>query len=173
MPAWGLGHGRWAKLLAEQAEENGRLYFRLAYRIVKDASAAEDACQQALLKAMNQGEQINDPGKLRAWLSQIVVRESLQLARKRGAEERRIGRLAPVQTSDQIRGEAEALQRAVAEGLDALDPQIRVVVVLRVLEGYSGNQVKELLNCSAADVSRRLHSGLAQLRPLLGEWKDG
>ena len=37
------------------------------------------------------------------------------------------------------------------------------------MEGLAGNDVKELLGCSAAEVSRQLHRGLEQLRGLMVE----
>ena len=48
---WPATNGDYASLLAEQARNNARLFFKLAHGIVHGAEAAEDVCQQALLKA--------------------------------------------------------------------------------------------------------------------------
>jgi DNA-directed RNA polymerase specialized sigma24 family protein len=55
----------------------------------------------------------------------------------------------------------------VEAALRELPDLTRAVVVLRIMQGMSGNEVKGLLGCSAAEVSRRLYSGMEQLRTLL------
>src|SRR5205809_50456 len=52
-------------------------------------------------------------------------------------------------------------------GLAALPESLRAVVTLRIMEGLSGNEVKDLLGYSASQVSRMLHEGLEQLRNVL------
>jgi len=59
----------WRELLAEQVRQHARLWFRLAYDILHDAHAAEDVCQQALLRAWSNRERLRDAGQLRACIS--------------------------------------------------------------------------------------------------------
>ena len=57
--------------------------------------------------------------------------------------------------------------------MDRLPETARMVVALRVMHGLSGNEVKDLLGCSAGEVSRQLHRGMEQLRGLLAEFQTG
>ena len=57
----------------------------------------------------------------------------------------------------------------VLSALAQLPEPIRGVVTLRMMQEMSGNEVSELLGCSALDVSRRLHEGLDQLRRFLAD----
>jgi len=57
--------------------------------------------------------------------------------------------------------------------LATLPEALREVLVLRMMQGISGNEVAELLGISAAEVSRRLHAGMQRLREFLGESNMG
>ena len=160
------GQDEWRQLLAGQVREHSRLWFRLAFNVLRDAQAAEDVCQQALLRALTQRESIRDPRMLKSWMARTVVNESLTLLRRRGAEGRALTRqaqMAPTQTTADTTEDREA----VMAGLATLPEDIRTVVALRVMEGVSGNEVKDLLGCSAGQVSRMLHEGLDRLRRVL------
>ena len=145
--------------------ENGRLFFRLAFGVVRDAAAAEDACQQAMMKAWAQRDRIDNPQTLRAWLARTVVNESLQIARRVRIERRVLNHHA-ISAEGVVAGAEGGFgdREAVLRAMEQLDEEVRAVVTLRIIEGLSGNEVKDLLGCSAAGVSRRLHEGLEQMR---------
>jgi RNA polymerase sigma-70 factor, ECF subfamily len=161
---------RWQALLAEQISENGRLYFRLAYGVLRDASAAEDMCQQAFLKAWKHREMIRDRQMLRHWLARVVINESLQMLRRSRLERDALHR-RPIYGMADVQ-DGPALRESVVRAMGELPEAERVVVALRVMEGMSGNEVKALLGCSAAQVSKQLHSGMQRLRLLLEDWRE-
>lgn len=153
--------------LIAQVKSNSRLFFRLAYGVVRDVQTAEDVCQQAFLRAWELRGRIRDVETLRAWLAKVVVNESLVIVRRRKTEQRARS-LYPVsgENGAQPCEQAEFRER-LQDALDQLPEQTRIVVVLRLLDGMSGNEVKSLLGCSASEVSRRLHQGMERLRRLL------
>ncbi len=156
----------WKSLLAEQIARHSRLFFRLAYGVLRDAHAAEDVCQQALLKAWQQRDSIRDAGALRPWIARVVVNESLRIARRRKTEQKVHADCR--QQAEMHHGGPEPLLRPVVEeALTQLAEPVRLVVVLRTMNGLKGNEVADLLGCSASEVSRRLHEGLSRLRELL------
>lgn len=126
--------------------------------------------QQALLKAWQERQAVGLNGGLRGWLHRVVVNESLAQLRRRRVEQ---ANLAQATIPDDNRAAMDAnqaeLREAMAHALMTLPEQTRLVVVLRTMAGYSGNEVRQMLNCSAAQVSQRLHEGLASLRPLVVE----
>src|SRR5687767_8933792 len=133
----------WRDLLAEQVRQHARLWFRLAYDILHDAHAAEDVCQQALLRAWTSRDRLRDAGQLRAWISRTVVNESLQVLRRRRVEERARDRQRRGDVLNDPPDDPLAAREAVVMGLSALPEQVRAVVALRIMEGMSGNDVKE------------------------------
>src|SRR6202034_1621727 len=99
----------------------------------RNAAAAEDACQQAFLKAWQHQDKLRTREALRAWLTQTVIRECLSVCRRRRTEGRfleRAGRATPAWKMDEpARGEQrEKVLASVAE----LSEPVRTVVVLRL-----------------------------------------
>ncbi len=162
---WQGNSSGWADLLARQARENGRLLFRLAYGVLRDSAAAEDACQQAFLKACSAEQKIRDHDHLRAWLSRTVVNESLQCVRRRKIE-REVLSHQSAQSKPAGSYQSEALREELLLGMEQLEDEVRIVVALRLIDGLSGNEVKEILGCSAADV-------IATAASRVGRFADG
>ena len=67
------------------------------------------------------------------------------------------------------RDERAELRGMLEDSLAELPEPTQVVVVLRLLEGMAGNEVKAVLGCSASEVSRRLHHGMEHLRQRLSK----
>ncbi len=148
--------------------QNAPLFFRIAWRMLRDNQAAEDVCQQALLKAWAERHTISQPERLRAWLTRTVVNASLELLRRRRIEQKTLARLPlPPDPALAVDGIADA--DALSSALAALPESLRTVVILRISQGLSGNEVRDLLGMSAAAVSRALHQGLEQLRSALAD----
>lgn len=162
---------RWKSLLADQVRQNGRLFFRTAYKILRNETDAEDVVQQSFLHASGAGGELRDRVALGSWLVRTVTNESLQLRRRRSTERRVLekqGGAAPG-TSDGRQNVPDELRERVLEALEQLPDAARLVFVLRVIDGESGNQVKELLGCSAVEVSRHLGTARESLRRLLAD----
>ncbi len=162
----------WRKLLTDAVREHGRLLFRLAYRILRHSAQAEEVCQQTFLKAWEQRQTLQDPGSLRAWLARVVINQSLQFARRHRIERQGLAQRPLQPSTPEVPWQASEARESVAAALDVLPELTRTVVSLRLMEGMSGKQVKELLGCSATEVSRQLHTGMERLRGLLREWDD-
>ncbi len=158
-------------LLRDQINLHGRLLFRMAYGILRNTEASEDVCQQTFLKAWSQRGQIREKTMLKSWLTRVVLNESFQVLRKKKLEKRILNENMKLQPLGNKEEKNFDMREAVLEALEKLPEPTRTVVTLRVMNGVSGNEVRELLNCSASEVSRRLHDGMEQLRRLLSEWK--
>lgn len=160
----------WNSLVGEQVARNGPLFFELAYRLLRDSAAAEDACQQAMLKALQAEHGLRGRDSLKAWLARVVINESLQMHRRREIERHAV-RSAAATILDKPQAPELDLRETVLEAVSGLPETTRVVVTLRLLHGMSGNQVKDLLSCSAVEVSRQLHRGMELLRHSLSTWE--
>jgi RNA polymerase sigma factor (sigma-70 family) len=156
------------KLLTHQVYVQGRFLFGVAYRILRDSAAAEDACQQAFLKAWEHQHELRSHEAIRAWLTQTVIRECLAVRRRKKVENRYVESQFQPKVPKEMDETTRLEQREmVLAGVSELSEPMRTIVVLRLLEGMSGNQVKEIMQCSAVDVSRRLHEGMEVLRKKL------
>jgi RNA polymerase sigma-70 factor, ECF subfamily len=164
------GQDGWQAALGEQIRQRGRLYFLLAYRIVHDEQVAEDVCQHALCQAWQHREKIGSQAALGAWLSRTVINRAVEVLRRRGTERRFLSQL-PATTHAAGPGEQAARHEAVWAALATLEEPTRTVVTLRLVEGFTGQEVKDLMGISASEVSRRLHRGMDHLRARLREFR--
>jgi RNA polymerase sigma-70 factor (ECF subfamily) len=153
-----------------------RLYHRRVYRFglraCRDPFDADDAVQEAFVKLAQRPDVLADRGAL-SWLMTLVRNACLRLLRPMLRERRTLGeRVDPEQTeSDALEGEA-ALQRwqlvqevhgAVAE----LERPYREVLVLRDIEGLSGEATCAALGLETAAMKTRLHRARSLLREKL------
>ncbi|MBI4579985.1 MAG: sigma-70 family RNA polymerase sigma factor [Planctomycetes bacterium] len=167
MGAGDISSGEWQTLLVEQVRARSQLLYRLAYRILRSPEKAQDVCQQALLKALRMQPSIREPRALPGWLTRVVITESLAVRRReqceqkgRGAVVARQGERSPAADEAELRG---LLYGALAE----LSQPAQAIVVLRLVQGMSGNEVAGLLGLHPSEVSRRLHASLDALRERL------
>lgn len=166
------GDAEWSRLLAEQVRGNSRLLYRLAFGVLRDGAAAEDVCQQALLKAWERRGTLRDGAALRAWLARVVVTESLYARRRRGTERRLLARQwQPAETNGSGASPSGEMRESVLAAMEKLPEQARLVVALRLMQGLTGEEARALLGCSAGEVSKQLHRGMDMLRELLADWK--
>ena len=154
----------WQRVFAEQARQQGAFYFRLARRIVGEASAAEDACQRAFLRAWRQRDRIERVEAIRSYLARAVVNESLQWRRQRQTELGALNGLPPRDGGPADPGAGLEQREWVWRAVEQLHEPTRSIVILRIAHGLKGKEVSERLGCSASEVSRRLHDGLDTLR---------
>lgn len=136
---------------------------------------AEDAAQEAVLKAWRARAGLRDVEKLRPWLLQIAVNVCREWQRGRFGQHQRM-QLAlldgPRESLAAAReGDPGASERT--EGLDlrqaiaALDDELRLVVVLRYYGGMDSPEIGAALGVPAATVRTRLRRALGLLRERL------
>lgn len=141
-----------------------RLY-RVALRILGDPTEAEDAVQDAYVRAFDalSAGRYDERLRLDSWLVTIVSRVAIDLLRGR-----RVRQLALVRhDADLARGGDEAQLAAAYElgcWLDALVPDQRVVVVLKFMEGMTSAEVGGVLGISEGAVEQRIVRARAALR---------
>lgn len=159
--------GNWSALLAEASWRDGPMLYRLAYGVLRDREAAEDVCQQALLKAWQQRETIRRAGALRSWLSRVVINDSFAVLRRRRTEQRAMDDSVYWRRQHENPADGVAQRDMVLRALERLNEPTRSIVVMRVMQGMSGNEVASTLGYSAPEISRRLHRGMEHMRTYL------
>jgi RNA polymerase sigma-70 factor (ECF subfamily) len=155
-----------------------RLY-SIALRMLGDANDAEEAAQDALVRAYRAmagytPERIREL-RLRPWLATIVLNLCRSRITRRAAAGRRAlsldasepGTLQPA--ADERSGPAatvarRAARRAWADLLLNLPPAYRSAVVLRHVDGLSYPEVATALDRPEGTVKAQVHRGLAMLR---------
>ena len=146
-----------------------QLAFRTAYAVCGDAAEAEDATQEAFVKAYRALGRFRAGEPWRPWLLQIVANEARNRRRSEGRRRHLVTRVAHTRAPDEapaadvvalLHDERSALAQAIAR----LDPPHREVVVLRHLLDLSEAECAAVLGCPKGTVKSRLSRALERLR---------
>ena len=151
--------------------------YRVCYRVLGHRQDAEDAAQEAFLRAYRKLATFRGESAFGTWLLRLAVNVALnERTRRRGLlrwgrpaesgdEGDRAGvGAAPGPEAELLRAEAAAqLQRALA----ALRPEHRTAVVLRDLEGLSYAEVAAVLGIPEGTAKGWVRRGRARLKELL------
>ena len=152
---------------------HNRMLFRAARAILKDDAEAEEAVQDAYLKAFRAMGEFRGEAKLSTWLVRIAVNEALMRRRKRRPEAEVI-ELEPFSTDEgPERAAARAQLRTLLEArVDALPESYRAVFVLRALEEFSVEETAKALEIPEATVRTRFFRARGLLREALSQEID-
>lgn len=133
--------------------------YRLALSYTRSAQEAEDVCQTAFLKLMEQSDVT--PGKEKAWLMQTTANECRNLLRSSWWKK-------TIQLDETIPA-PDGMYDHVYHSVMSLQPKYRVVLYLHYYEQYSTREIAQLLHISQSAVTTRLDRARKQLKPLLEE----
>jgi RNA polymerase sigma-70 factor (ECF subfamily) len=164
---------------------NRRLY-RLARAVTADDSDAEDAVQDAYIRAFTGLDRFRGDSSLATWLSRIVLNEALgRLRRRRPTVDLAVvdnrppsgGEVilfpAASQQPDPERTMAQReIQHLLEQAIDDLPEAFRTVLVARAIEDMSVKETAELLGLRAETVKTRLHRAREQLKQALEKHVD-
>ncbi len=158
---------------------NNQRLFRTAWSILGDRAEAEEAVQDAYLKAIAALPGFRAEAKLSTWLTRIVVNEALERRRRamrRHNELERQGvsfiesyREALMRGSQSPQSPEQAVMRAelgkLLEGaIGRLPAVFRPAFVLREIEGLSVAETAEALGLAEATVRTRIHRARLRLQ---------
>jgi len=82
-----------AEAFREIVEMHSRTLWRAAYRVLEDATAAEDAVQSTFLSAWRALDRFDDRAQLSTWLYRIVMNAAIDLKRQRTRRQAMAGAL--------------------------------------------------------------------------------
>lgn len=161
---------------------HGAWMLAVSLRILKDEGHAEDAVQNAFACIFRKLETFEGGSSLKTWMHRIQINEALMLLRKqKRRKEEPIDDLLPEFDAGDCRAmdewtseqSPEALmqvaqfQETVAELIDQLPDNYRIVLLLRDIEELSTAEVAQMLELSEANVKVRLHRARSALKKLL------
>jgi RNA polymerase sigma factor (sigma-70 family) len=132
---------------------------RVAYRITHNAADAEDAVQDAFVKAWRAFGRFRPGAPMRPWLLQIVANEARNRRRSVGRRER-IERRAAVSA----REEPLPIDSELLAALDDLPDEQRLVVAYRHLFSFTEEETAAALGIPVGTVKSRSARALARLR---------
>jgi len=167
-------------------ETSGHIY-RVALQILSDEQDAEDVLQETYIKAFRALPEFEGRSSVTTWLYRIAVNEALMLVRKRKPQTISVEENTPFDADSESEAmeivdfcclpEGELLSSESRGFLDQaiknLPTNLRVVFVMRDLEGMSIQETSEALGLSENNVKTRLLRSRLRLRQELSVYFGG
>ncbi len=154
--------------------------FVIAFTILRNEADAEDAAQEAFLKAFKYLAQFRSESRFSTWLIQVAINEArsrlrkshLEIMRPIDDQENDDGTYTPRDFTDWREIPSEALERKeirqkLATALGSLEQKYREVFVMRDVEQMSIEETSQALQISVGAVKTRLLRARLVLRDLL------
>jgi RNA polymerase sigma-70 factor (ECF subfamily) len=144
--------------------------FRTAYVIAGNAADAEDAAQEAFVKAWRALGRFREGAPFRPWLLQIVANEARNRRRSAGRRAHLALRAATEQPSGDAAPSPEAsllsaeVRDTLLAAVNELPEDQRTVIALRFFAGLSEHEVAEALGLPEGTVKSRSARALERLR---------
>jgi RNA polymerase sigma factor (sigma-70 family) len=155
-------------------ERYQQVAFRIAYVVLSSAAEAEDAAQEAFIKAYYALPRFRIGAAFRPWLLQIVANQAKNQRRAGGrrgdlllratAEERPSGDAAP---SPEVDALLEERRQALLTAVNGLRDEDRLVVAYRYFFELSEGEMAGALGCARGTVKSRLSRALGRLRQVV------
>jgi RNA polymerase sigma-70 factor (ECF subfamily) len=136
--------------------------YRLAGYLMADAAEAQDAVQEASVRAWRAWGNLREREKFHSWFSQILVNVCRTRLHKRSKQ-----RTVDVEDVDLEGGDpfkASLARDAIGRALGSLSNELRMVVVLRYWGELSLAEIADRLRIPIGTVKSRHHAALQALR---------
>lgn len=141
----------------------------VAYRLTGSSMEAEDVVQDLFVGLPVALRRYVEQGTLGAWLRTVTVRLALDRVRRPERQREIPLDAAPVPSTSHPSGATAIEARWELErGLATLPDALRIVFVLKEVEGFSHAEIGRLLGIRAGTSEVRLHRAIRALRRVLG-----
>jgi RNA polymerase sigma-70 factor (ECF subfamily) len=151
-------------------------YQKMVARTVKgmlgDSVFAEDVGQEVFIKLYYSLSEFRGEAKLSTYIQRIAVNLTLNEIKKRKRffsmfSQKGNNEMYEFEVADHNTEERREASEIVNKALLAMDPKFRIIVTMRMLQGYSTKETAEILNMPLGTVLSRLSRAQEQLKNIL------
>ena len=135
---------------SELVRKQQRQMYRIAVSYTASSADAEDAMQEALLRAWNRRDTLREPAYFSTWLNRILINECKTLLRRR----RRIA--CPPALPQLACAPPDEYALSLRDALFSLPEKYRVPLLLNALEGYTLQETAAMLALPLGTVKTRV-----------------
>ena len=160
---------------AQALENNRRWLSTVVHARLADHQAAEDVLQEVALAAIRQTSKPTDPTKVAPWLYRVALRKIINHHRSTGRRRKLVEGLIASGSATEKSVEpppGEWLmqlerQQSVSEALKQLEPQDRLILMLKYTEGWGYQELAQHLGITIKTVEYRLLKARKALRAFM------
>jgi len=152
--------------------------FNMAYQFAGTYEEAEDLTQEVFLKTYNSLHKYNFSKNFSAWLLTLAKNHLIDSYRKTKWEKKNRDAFneASLDSKDFVSPEnhimRQEIQKKVWEGFNYLSADIRMVVILKDIQGKKYEEIAEIMDLPIGTVKSRANRGRLQLAKILKEKKE-
>jgi len=153
-----------------------RRYQKMVARTVKgmlgDSVFAEDIGQEVFIKLYHSLSEFRGEAKLSTYIQRIAVNLTLNEIKRRKRffsmfSQKGNSEMYEFEVADHENEERREAKEIVNKALMRIDPKFRIIVTMRMLQGYSTKETAEILNLPLGTVLSRLSRAQEQLKGIL------
>ena len=175
----------WRQEFEDLASQYQRDIYNAALRMTRDPDDAADLAQDALVKAYAAFNQFRRGTNFKAWLYRILTNTYINEYKRRhrgpkflsydapeqsGPLEAEIAAAGTEEESPEIIALSQVRDEEVEKALDAIPEEFKHTVILSDVEGFSYNEIADILGIPMGTVRSRLFRGRRLLRERLKEY---
>jgi len=148
---------------------NEKIY-NLAYYMLGCENEARDVTQEIFIKLFTSLHQFKYESEFSTWFYRLSINTCLDYIRRE--KRRTTGNTRNIEMdsiADTVTEPVDSLvmrkqiTKDIEDAIQSLSPKIRSVMVLRLIDGFSYEEISRILNCSVGTVSSRLNRGYKTL----------
>ncbi|MGD0756074.1 MAG: sigma-70 family RNA polymerase sigma factor [Bacteroidales bacterium] len=153
-------------------------YQKMVARTVKgmlgDTVFAEDIGQEVFINLYHSLSEFRGEAKLSTYIQKIAVNLTLNEIKRRKRffslfSQKANNEMYEYEIADYDTEERKEAEEIVNKALMALDPKFRIILTMRMLQGYSTKETAEILDLPVGTVLSRLSRAQEQLRNILAK----
>lgn len=158
---------------SELVRRHQKVVLRLAMRMTRDLSLAEDITQESFVKAYRKLHMFEHRSSFKSWLYQIAANTAKNKLRSKKYE---IIPIDKINISVTPQAEQELIKQNISESfkeeIDELPPKQRMALVLRVFEDMSFKEIASIMECPYDTAKANYRHALMKLRHRFQEQMD-
>jgi len=149
--------------------------YYVALRFMKDTMEAEDAMQEAFIKAFSKLHQFNGEVTFGAWLKRIVINKCLDKLKAKKLELVAINEqtLGTVEDEENWQIKDGVSVEEVKQKMENLPEKYRYPLMLYLMEGYDHEEISDILNITQVASRTLVHRGKKKLQEELKTLGNG
>jgi RNA polymerase sigma-70 factor (ECF subfamily) len=133
--------------------------YRFAYGMLGDAMEAEDVSQETFIKAYYSLSKLENEAAFGSWLTQILSNICYDRYKKK--------KMTFIELNDQVyqnKTDQQQLRLTLAEAIENLSLEHREVIILKDVQGYSYDEISEIIKIPLGTVKSRINAARLHLR---------
>lgn len=142
--------------------------YAVCQRIIGNASVAEEATQDVLLKIYTRLDQYREDDCFEAWMQRIAVHTAIDYLRRQYPGEETLPENYPDEPEEETgTDDTEYTVQKIKDGLTELAPGYRIILSLYLFEGYDMEEIAQILHIRPVTVRTQYLRAKKKLKELI------